>query len=70
MPCLTYHSLTFFVQPDVTVTKLSRFTGECYMKQGEGPGAFGSWKKFFVVERDDHGFDLFPDEKVAHCFEF
>lgn len=44
--------------------KRTVFTGECFMKQGEGPGSFGSWKKFFIAERQDYNIDLFPDQKA------
>lgn len=41
----------------------SMFSGEVYMKKGEGPGAFGKWKKVYLVERQDYNIDVFKDEK-------
>jgi hypothetical protein len=39
------------------------FSGECYVKSGDGPGAFGGWKKAFVAERSDSNIELYNDEK-------
>ncbi len=35
------------------------------MKKGEGPGAFGKWKKVYLVERQDYSIDVFKTEKVS-----
>jgi hypothetical protein len=45
--------------------KRQLFSGECYMRQGEGPSTFSGWTKQFVVETQDYNIDVFPDEKAS-----
>jgi hypothetical protein len=40
------------------------FSGECYMRKGEGPAAFSGWTKQFVAETQNYNIDVFPDEKA------
>ena len=54
-----------FLQWDA-VERPSVFSGEVFMKAGEGPGTFGKWKKVFLVERQDYNIDVFADEKVGN----
>jgi hypothetical protein len=40
------------------------FGRECYMRQGEGPGAFGKWSKVYLKEMQDYNIAVYPDKKV------
>jgi hypothetical protein len=51
-------------RPWDSVKRGAVFSGECFMKQGEGPGSFSSWKQLFIVERQDYNIDVYPDEKA------
>lgn len=39
-------------------------SGYCFVRDGGGPGAMGSARKRYVVERSDYGIDIFNDEET------
>jgi len=34
------------------------------VRSGEGPGAMGSWKKVYCVERNDYGIELYTNKEA------
>ena len=49
-----------------SVERPSMFAGHAYMKSGRGQGDFGSWKKYYFVERKDYNVDYYVNEEVSN----
>ena len=46
----------------------SMFAGHAYMKSGRGQGDFGSWKKYYFVERKDYNVDYYINKEVSNIY--